>query len=67
VTADPDVLRRLARESGELLGELGVRAPDSRWIRTHAETIASLAGRGRRSGLRDHLWRLARRAVRTAR
>lgn len=67
MTADPDVLRRLARESGELLAELGVLTDDSRWLRRHAETIASLAGRGHRPGLRDYLGRLARRAVRTAR
>jgi len=67
VTADPDVLRRLARESGERMAELGVAADDSRWIGQHSETIASLAGRGRRPGLRDYLWRLARRAARTAR
>jgi hypothetical protein len=67
VTADPDVLRRLARESGERMAELGVAADDSRWICQHSETIASLAGRGRRPGLRDYLWRLARTAARTAR
>jgi hypothetical protein len=67
VTADPDVLRRLAREAGELLAELGVAPGDSRWIDAHAETIASLAGRGRRPGLRHYLRRLARSAARTAR
>lgn len=67
MTADPDVLRRLARESGERMAELGVDPGDSSWIRQHSETIASLAGRGRRAGLRDYLWRLARRAARTAR
>lgn len=67
MTADPEVLRRLARESGEILAELGVRSADLRWIRTHADTIASLAGRGRRPGWRDYFRRLARRAARTAR
>ena len=67
MTADSEVLRRLARESGDLLAELGVQSADLRWIRTHAETMASLAGRGRRPGLRDYLRRLARRAARTAR
>ena len=67
MNADSEVLRCLARESGELLAEFGVAAPDSRWIQAHAETIASLAGRGRRPGLRAYLWRLARRAARTAR
>lgn len=67
MTADPEVLRRLARESGNLLAELGVQAGDLRWIRTHSETIASLAGRRRRPGFLDYLSRLARRAARTAR
>jgi|KBSSwiStaDraftv2_1062776.scaffolds.fasta_scaffold835245_3 hypothetical protein len=67
MTADPEVLRQLARDSAERLTELGVRAGDSRWIRTHAETIASLAGRRRRIGFFDYLSRLARRAARTAR
>jgi len=67
VTADPEVLRRLARESGNLLAELGVQPGDSRWIRAHSETIASLGGRGRRPGFLDYLSRLARRAARTAR
>jgi hypothetical protein len=67
VTADPEVLRRLARESGEILAELGVRPDDERWMLTQADTIASLAGRGRRPRWRDYVWRLARRAARTAR
>ena len=49
MTADPEVLRQLARDSAERLTELGVRAGDSRWIRTHAETIASLAERSYRA------------------
>ena len=61
-----DVLRQLARESGRLLGEIGVRPEDRDWIAAHAETIASLAAetRRRRGGW---LYRLARRAARTAR
>lgn len=61
-----EVLRQLARESGRLLGELGVRTDDREWIDTQAETIASLASetRRRRGGW---LYRLARRAARTAR
>ena len=48
-----------------MLGELGVRPEDDRWIRLHAETIASL---GRPSRLRrGWFYRLARRAARTAR
>ncbi len=60
-------LLRLARESGRRLAELGVRAEDSRWIREHAETIASLAGRARRANPLDYFVRLARRAARKAR
>jgi len=65
--SDEDLLR-LARESGRLLGELGVRPGDRRWIRLHAETVASLEIAGRRSNrLARWLYRLARRAARTAR
>ena len=68
MTADREDLLRLARESGGRLAELGVRPEDSRWIRTHAETIASLAREGRRRGrLSDYVLRLARRAARKAR
>ena len=61
-----EALFRLARESGGWLGELGVRPDDDGWIREHAETLASLfrAERPRRAGW---LYRLARRAARTAR
>lgn len=64
---DPADLLRLARESGRLLGELGVRAGDDRWIREHAETIASLTRRSRGPGLIGYLRRLARKAARKAR
>ena len=59
-------LVRLAGDTGRRLGELGVRPEDDRWIAAHAETIASLyrAGRPIRGGW---LYRLARRAARTAR
>jgi hypothetical protein len=67
MTADPDVLRRLAAESGERLGELGVRAEDEKWIRIHAETIASLVSRRGRRWLPAAVYRLARRAARMAR
>lgn len=60
-------LVRLARESGRLLGELGVRSGDQRWIRAHAEAIASLTRRSRRPGLLAYVRRLARKAARTAR
>lgn len=66
MNADPDVLKRLARESGSLLRELGVCAEDTRWIRRHAETIAGLARRPRANVL-DYFSRLARRAARKAR
>ena len=66
MTVDREELLRLARESGRLLGELGVRPEDARWIRAHAETVASFAGRRRASPL-DYLWRIARRAARKAR
>ena len=62
--ADPESLRRLARETGRLLGELGVRPDDSRWIREHAETIASLTRPARGPGLLSYMRRLARSAVR---
>lgn len=60
-------LRSLARESGRALAELGVRPEDEKWIREHAETIASLAGRRHRRRLAGFFYRLARRAARTAR
>jgi len=68
VSALEEALRQLARESGRALAELGVRPGDERWIAEHAETIASLAGEKRpRRGKRSFLYRLARRAARTAR
>ncbi len=66
MNVDREELRRLARESGRHLGELGVRPDDARWIRAHAETVASLAGGCRASPL-DYIWRIARRAARKAR
>jgi hypothetical protein len=62
-----EILARLARESGGRLAELGVRPIDEKWIREHAETIASLATAGRPPRSRGLLYRLARRAARTAR
>lgn len=78
---EPDPLSRLAAETGALLGELGVRPGDTRWIDIHAETIASLAAAGPpprgeagplrgwagRNGWGSWLYRLARRAARTER
>ena len=66
MNVDREALLRLARESGRYLGEFGVRPDDARWIRAHAETVASLAGRRRASPL-DYVWRMARRAARRAR
>jgi hypothetical protein len=67
VSADSEPLVRLARESGEILAELGVRPGDERWIREHAGTIASLTRRSRRPGLFAYVRRLALRAARKAR
>lgn len=67
MSADPEVLRRLARESGRLLGELGVRPEDSAWIRQHAETIESLTRREPRPGLFARLRRLLVRVARKSR
>jgi len=63
-----EALTRLARESGALLAELGVRPSDRGWIARHAATLSSLdrADPSRR-GLAALLYRLARRAARTAR
>ena len=66
MNVDREDLVRLARESGRHLGELGVRPEDAGWIRTHAETLASLAERRRGRAL-DYIWRIARRAARRAR
>jgi hypothetical protein len=65
---DRDTLARIAEESAERLAEIGVRSGDRSWIERHAETVASLGrvSRSRRS-LREALYRLARRAARTAR
>jgi hypothetical protein len=72
--AHEEVLSRLAAETGAALGDLGVRPEDERWIRLHAESLESLfrvdARRplgGRGFGWLGRLYRLARRAARTAR
>ncbi|MGH9398991.1 MAG: hypothetical protein ACRD00_01385 [Thermoanaerobaculia bacterium] len=68
MSPEREVFTRLSRETGALLGELGVRPEDERWLRSHAETIASLAGRpGLKSRLRGYFARWARRAARAAR
>ena len=40
--APDDPLRRLARERGRTLGELGLRPSDAAWARSEADAIASL-------------------------
>jgi hypothetical protein len=64
MSADPELLRRLAVESGRVLGELGVRPDDSRWIREHAETIESLTHRTRSPRFLLYLRRLVLRMAR---
>jgi hypothetical protein len=64
---DPEVLKTLARETAGRLAELGVRATDEKWIREHAATLAGLARPAARRRLPAWLYRLARRAARTAR
>ena len=63
-----EILWRLARETGGLLAELGVRPADRGWIDRHAETLANLERIERpRRGWRGALYRLARSAARIAR
>jgi hypothetical protein len=64
---DREVLARLAEESGRLLGEVGVRPEDTRWIRAHAGTIASLAGEMPRADLGDRVERALRLLLRRLR
>jgi hypothetical protein len=63
--ADP--LRRLARERGSLLAEVGVRSDDGGWIRREADAVASLVvARRRRRYPRalERLWRRLERLIR---
>jgi hypothetical protein len=62
-----DLLRKLARERGRLMGELGVVPQDERWARAQAEDIASLTRRDLRLRLPAPLGRLLRRLARAAR
>lgn len=64
--AAEEALLRLANETGAALGELGVRADDDLWIHAHADTLASLF-RVEKPPRMGWLYRLARRAARTAR
>jgi hypothetical protein len=61
-----DPLRRLARERGRILGELGLRPEDARWARVEAEAIASLVTPSLqlRMGVLGRLWRRVARATR---
>jgi len=59
VETDPQ--RRLAQETGRLLGELGVRPQDEAWARAQAEAIASLTTPSLRLRLPAPLARLLRR------
>ncbi|MDQ6893132.1 MAG: hypothetical protein M3167_10680 [Acidobacteriota bacterium] len=65
------VLSRLAAETGATMADLGVRPEDERWIYIHAEAIESLfradARRPPGAGWLRWVYRLARRAARTAR
>ena len=72
IDVEEESLSRLAAETGADLADLGVRADDERWIRIHAETLESLfearrPGPGRWLRPFGALYRLARRAARTAR
>jgi hypothetical protein len=62
-----DPLRRLARESGRIAGELGVRTEDTRWIAALTADVESLTVPWRRGIVPRRLarfWRRIRRASR---
>ncbi len=58
---DAEPLRRLARERGRILGEIGLRVEDARWARKEADAIQGLIDPGLRLPLPDVLHRLIRR------
>ena len=62
-----DPLRRLARERGRTLGELGVRPEDASWARSEAEAIASLTTPALRPRMPVVLARFLRRLARLSR
>ena len=65
---EEDPLTRLAGERGRILGQLGVRPEDARWIEREGQTVASLLEPSRRRGAFSRfVHRLARKAARTAR
>jgi hypothetical protein len=65
--APEDPLRRLARERGRILGELGVRPEDAAWTRSEADAIASLTKADMHLHMPEVLARLLRRLTRAAR
>jgi hypothetical protein len=62
-----DPLRRLARERGRLLGELGVLPQDAAWARSEADAIASLTTPDLHVRMPEFLARFLRRLARAAR
>jgi hypothetical protein len=62
-----DPLRRLARERGRTLGELGVRPGDASWARSEADAIASLTTPSLRLRMPAVFTRFLRRLARAAR
>jgi hypothetical protein len=66
-SAPEDPLRRLARERGRTLGELGVRQDDASWARSEADAIASLTTPALRLRMPAVLARFFRRLARAAR
>jgi hypothetical protein len=65
--APEDPLRRLARERGRILGELGVRPSDASWARSEADAIASLTTPDLRMRMPVSLVRLFRQMKRLLR
>jgi len=59
-----DPIRRLARERGRLLGELGVTPADARWAKEEAEVLASLSHPQLSARLPESLERLRRKILR---
>jgi hypothetical protein len=67
MSASEDPIRRLARERGRLLGELGVTPADARWAKAEADVLASLSHPQLSARLPGPLLVLWRRAVRLLR
>jgi hypothetical protein len=65
--AAEDPLRRLARERGRTLGELGLRPSDAAWARSEADAIASLTTPSLRMRMPALLERFLRRLARLSR